>query len=120
MNEPSLVAVLRYIADESILIGGTLARYASSGVKVSIVYLIDELEDHTPELYVGRSLYTAQLQAAHRILGITQTTFSCIKLRECLERRRYFVVDRIAGAYRRFRPQAIITYGTDASLFTDQ
>lgn len=111
-----LMAVLAHPDDESLGIGGTLARYAGSGVETYLVtatrgergrYFTNENRPSDAE--VGR-VREAELRAAARELGVREVTilgYADGALDRADPRE---AVGRIVAELRRVRPQVVITF----------
>lgn len=114
----SLMAVFAHPDDESFGVGGTLSRYSREGVGVSLVTatLGEEGEISDPSLATRENLGEVrerELRAACDILGIRELrllgyrdgSLSAADEREAL--------GKIVGAFRKLRPQVVLTFGPD-------
>lgn len=116
-----LMCVLAHPDDESLGMGGAIARYASEGVEVTVVCATrGEMGrfGHAPEKpapeVVGRAR-EAELRAAAEILGIGEVVFldytdRSLDAADPLEAQR-----KIAGHIRRIRPQVVVTFAPDGA-----
>jgi LmbE family N-acetylglucosaminyl deacetylase len=121
MTGKRLLAVLAHPDDESLGLGGTLARYASEGVQTYLVtatpgdrgrFFDDAARPSNEE--VGR-VRAAELHAAASVLGIGDVSLlgygdGRLDQADPLE-----VASRIADTIRRARPQVVITFGPDGA-----
>lgn len=112
-----LMCVTAHPDDESLGFGGTLARYASEGVEVSLVVgtkgqsgrFGDGSEPHPGPQRLGE-IREAELRAAAEILGVRHVRFLGFvdgRLDEADPRE---AAARIAGHIRELRPQVLITF----------
>jgi len=116
-----LMAVLAHPDDESLGLGGTLAKYAAEGVETSLVCATrgelgwaGEPAAYPGPLALGR-LREAELLAAADALGVADVTFldyldgdlRCVVPTEA--------VARIVAEVRRVRPQVVVTFGPDGA-----
>jgi len=111
---PRLAAVLAHPDDESRIVGGTLALYASRGVRVSL-YCATRGEAGDPSLppeRVGR-LRERELRAACRILGVATLRQGRFPDGGLAEAASDDVVEDIVGFLRAQRPQVVVTFGPD-------
>src|SRR5215468_6565682 len=125
MQTPRLMAVLAHPDDESLGMGGTLAKYASEGVEV---FLLTATRGEAgrfrgrrpgdPE-HPGRSVLAAvreqELRRAASVLGVGEVTvldYADQQL-DCADPRE--AVGRIAGALRQVRPDVVLTFGPDGA-----
>ncbi len=120
-----LLAVLAHPDDESLGVGGTIARYAREGVEVSLVTatlgeagryrgLAPGAEGHPgPDGLAG--IRELELRAAVRELGIKELSLLGYRDQELDRARPAEVVARIASHIRRLQPQVVITFGGDGA-----
>src|SRR2546421_1717784 len=117
-NRLGLLAVFAHPDDESLAMGGTLARYAHAGVEVSLLCatrgewgLISDptlaTRENLPEVREG------ELRAACQVLGISQLHFldcpdSNVNHTDWPE-----VEEKIVRHIRKMRPDVIVTFGPD-------
>jgi LmbE family N-acetylglucosaminyl deacetylase len=117
MNEPlRLMAILAHPDDESLGVGGTIARYAAAGVEVSLVCATRgergrhfTNENRPSDEEVGR-IREAELRAAARELGIRQVSFLDYLDGELDRADPVEAVRRIVDHLRRVRPQVVVTF----------
>lgn len=120
-----LMAVLAHPDDESLGVGGTLAKYASEGVDVFLVtatrgdggrfrgHRTDDRE-HPGRAALGRIRET-ELREAARILGIREVSLLDYH-DQCLDRAHpQEAVGRIVRELRRVRPEVVLTFGPDGA-----
>ncbi|HKX29164.1 MAG TPA: PIG-L deacetylase family protein [Blastocatellia bacterium] len=116
------MAVFAHPDDESIVAGGTLARYAAAGWKTSLVCATrgewGPISDETLATYEDLgSVRERELNAACRVLGVDELRFldledggvSAVFGADQEER----VLEKIVRAIRDRRPQTVITFGPD-------
>lgn len=117
MEEPlRLMAVLAHPDDESLGIGGTLARYAEEGVET---YLVTATrgergrfftnENRPSDAEVGR-VREAELRAAARDLGVREVRLLDYLDGELDRADPVEAIGRIAGEIRRVRPHVVVTF----------
>ena len=125
MPTPRIMAVLAHPDDESLGLGGTLAKYASEGNDVFLLtatrgdsgrfrgYRLDE--DQHPGPLMLANIRERELRAAASVLGVREVSIldyhdqqlDCANLRE--------VVATIAGHIRRIQPDVVLTFGPDGA-----
>lgn len=115
-SELRLMAVLAHPDDESLGIGGTLARYAADGVATYLVtatrgergrYFTND--DRPDDAVVGR-VREAELRAAARELGVRELTLLDYLDGELDRAAPVEVIGRIVDELRRVRPHVVITF----------
>jgi LmbE family N-acetylglucosaminyl deacetylase len=125
MRAPRLMAVLAHPDDESLGLGGALAKYASEGVEVFVLtatrgdhgryrgHRFGEHE-HPGSLALAR-IREAELRAAASVLGVREVSLLDYN-DQYLDRAnpRQAVAD-IAGHLRRVRPDVVVTFGPDGA-----
>jgi LmbE family N-acetylglucosaminyl deacetylase len=120
-----LLAVLAHPDDESLGVGGTLAKYAREGVDVSLITATrgeggryDGHRSGDPE-HPGRSALAAiregELRQAACALGIREVTLLDYPDQRLDGADPREVVPRIAAHLRRIRPDVIVTFGPDGA-----
>jgi LmbE family N-acetylglucosaminyl deacetylase len=114
-----LMCVLAHPDDESLGMGGTLARYAAEGVKT---YLVTATRGERgwsgkPEEYPGLEglgrIREAELQAAGDALGIQEITFLDYIDGDLDQADPSEAIAKIANALCRVKPQIVLTFGPD-------
>lgn len=121
----TLMAVLAHPDDESLGVGGTLAKYASEGVDVFVVtatrgeggrFCGHPSGDHQhPGPEALAQIRETELRAAAAVLGVREVSFldyedqhlDCAAPRE--------VIGRIVRQVRRIRPDVVVTFGPDGA-----
>lgn len=120
-----LLAVLAHPDDESLGLGGTLARYAREGVEVSLIVATHGQAGRYRGIAPGAPghpgadelarIREIELRAAVRELGIRELTLLGYR-DQALDRARHAeVITRIAAQLRRLRPQVVLTFGADGA-----
>ncbi len=114
-----LMAVLAHPDDESLGMGGTLARYAGEGVATSLVCATRgergryfDHEERPPIEEVARTR-EKELRNAALVLGIREVAFLDYIDKDVDRADAREAVARIAGHIRRLRPQVILTFGPE-------
>lgn len=121
----SLMAVLAHPDDESLGVGGTLAKYASEGVDVFVVTATrgegGRFHTHRPgdQQHPGAEalgqIREAELRAAAAVLGVREVSFLDYR-DQCLDRANTReVIGRIVREVRRVRPDVVLTFGPDGA-----
>jgi len=125
MRTPKLMAVLAHPDDESLGVGGTLAKYSSEGVDVFLLTATRgdsgrfrgyPLDDHRhPGPLALANIREAELRAAASALGVREV--SILKYRDQhLDRANpREAVAAIAGHIRRIQPDVVVTFGPDGA-----
>src|SRR5262245_4684681 len=116
-----LMAVLAHPDDESLGIGGTLARYAAEGVETYLVTAtrgergrLGEGGEKPPPDVVCR-VREAELREAAQVLGIREVQFLDYRDGDLDQVNVAEAVARIAGHLRRVRPHIVITFGPEGA-----
>ena len=114
-----LLAVLAHPDDESLGVGGTLARYGAEGVETFLVTATrgerGRVGSERPGPAIVGPLRERELRAAAEVLGISEVVFLDYLDAELDRAPVEEAVGRIAAAVRRFRPQVVITFPHDGS-----
>jgi LmbE family N-acetylglucosaminyl deacetylase len=125
MPAPRLMAVLAHPDDESLGVGGTLAKYASEGVEVFLLtatrgdggrfrgYRLDDARHPGPEALAA--IREAELRAAASVLGIHHVAlldYRDQRLDRADPRR---AIADIATHLRRVRPDIVVTFAPDGA-----
>ena len=120
-----LMAVLAHPDDESLGVGGTLAKYASEGVDVCLVtatrgdagrfrgYRSGE-DGHPGPAAVG-SIREGELRAAAAVLGLRDVSVLGHRDAQLDRADPREVVGQIVTDIRRFRPDVVVTFGPDGA-----
>lgn len=114
-----LMCVLAHPDDESLGVGGTLARYAAEGVATSLVMATRGERGWTgdpaanPGLSALGTLRAAELQAAARVLGLGRVDFLDYVDGELDQAEPAEVIGKIAACLRAVRPQVVVTFGPE-------
>jgi LmbE family N-acetylglucosaminyl deacetylase len=121
-REPlKLMGVLAHPDDESLGIGGTLAKYASEGVETYLVTATrgergrfgDSGEKPPPEV-VGR-VREAELREAAKVLGVREVSFLDYLDADLDKLNVTEAIEKIAGHIRRVKPHVVITFGPEGA-----
>jgi LmbE family N-acetylglucosaminyl deacetylase len=117
-----LMAILAHPDDESLGVGGTLAKYASEGVEVSLVtatrgqsgkyYGQREPGKHPGPEQLGR-IRELELRAAAGVLGVRQLTLLDYHDQALDRADPGEAVRRLVDELRRVRPDVVLTFGPD-------
>ncbi|MEO8482168.1 MAG: PIG-L deacetylase family protein [Acidobacteriota bacterium] len=119
-----LMAVLAHPDDESLGVGGTLAKYAAEGVEISLVTATlgqrGRFRGHrTPPEHPGADalarIRAGELRAAATVLGIADLTVFDYVDQDLDRAVPSEVIGRIAREIRRVRPQVVLTFPHDGS-----
>ncbi len=121
MGELRLMCVLAHPDDESLGVGGALARYAAEGVDIHLVVATrgERGWPGDPATYPGPSalgkLREAELRAAAAVLGVREVTFLGYLDGELDRADPAEATARIVAALQRARPQVVVTFGPDGA-----
>jgi LmbE family N-acetylglucosaminyl deacetylase len=119
------MAVLAHPDDESLGVGGTLAKYASEGVEVSLVtatrgdggryhgYRPDD-HQHPGPVALGKIRET-ELRAAASVLGVREVSMLDYRDQHLDRANPREAVAAIAGHLRRVHPDVVVTFGPDGA-----
>jgi LmbE family N-acetylglucosaminyl deacetylase len=118
------MAVLAHPDDESLGVGGTLAKYASEGVETFLITATrgeggryrghrDDGE-HPGPLALGQ-IREAELRAAAAVLGIREVSLLEYRDQELDRANPREAVTRILSHVRRVRPDVVVTFGPDGA-----
>lgn len=120
-----LMAVLAHPDDESLGVGGTLAKYASEGVDVRLVTATrgdggryrgyPRGDDRHPGRAALAGIRETELRAAATALGIREVSVFDYPDQELDRADPREVVGRIVAQLRTFRPDVVITFGPDGA-----
>ncbi len=109
-----LLAIFAHPDDESFAVGGTLARYAAEGARVSLLCATPGeagIKGIAPE--EAATVREQELQAACTVLGVKEVRFLGYHDGELAEANPAEVTARMAQAMRELHPQVVITFGPD-------
>jgi len=118
-----LMAVLAHPDDESLGVGGTLAKYASEGVETFLVtatrgesgrYRGHRDEGHPGPLALGK-IRESELRAAASVLGVREVSLLEYRDQELDRANPCEAVARIVSHVRRVRPDVVVTFGPDGA-----
>jgi len=116
-----LMGVLAHPDDESLGIGGTLAKYAGEGVETYLVAAtrgergrFGENGEKPPPDVVGR-VREAELREAARVLGVREVNFLDYNDGDLDQVNVTEAVARIADHLRRVKPHVVITFGPEGA-----
>jgi LmbE family N-acetylglucosaminyl deacetylase len=125
MRAPRLMAVLAHPDDESLGVGGTLAKYASEGVDVFLVTATrgdaGRYRGHRPseEQHPGpmalAKIREAELRAAASVLGVRDVSVLDYHDQHLDRANPREAVAGIVGHFRRVRPDVVVTFGPDGA-----
>lgn len=114
-----MLSVLAHPDDESLAMGGVLARYAAEGVETHLVTATSgergwpgAPDEHPGERQLAR-IREAELRAAAAILGISGLSLLRFPDGELAAADHVALTAQIAQAVRRIRPQVVVTFGPD-------
>lgn len=114
-----LLCVLAHPDDESIALGGTLAKYAAEDVEISLVVATRgergwfyDWSEYPGEAGLGR-IREAELRAACRVLGISRLDFLNYIDGDLDQAEGSEVVAKVAALIRQIRPDVVVTFGPD-------
>ena len=115
LEEPRLMAVLAHPDDESLGLGGTLAKYGSQGVATYVVTATRGErgrfgEEEAPCLEVVGRVREAELRAAGQELGVREVTVLGYIDKDLDRANPPEVIGKIVARLREVRPQVVITF----------
>jgi LmbE family N-acetylglucosaminyl deacetylase len=125
MRAPRLMAVLAHPDDESLGVGGTLAKYASEGVEVFLLTAtrgdrgrfrgrpLDDPQHPGPEALAR--IREGELRAAASALGVREVIILDYHDQHLDRANPREAVTTIAGHIRRIRPDVVVTFGPDGA-----
>ena len=110
----SILVILSHPDDESFPMGGTLAKYASEGVHVTLVCATrGEAGIPGMEPAVAGKLREQELRCAAQVLGIQEVQFLDYQDGELDQVDPEEIIHRLEEAIRQVKPHAVITFGPD-------
>ena len=125
MRTPRLMAVLAHPDDESLGVGGTLAKYASEGVDVFLLTATRgdsgrfrgyRLDDHQhPGPLALANIREAELRAAASALGVCEVSILDYHDQHLDRASPHEAISAIVGHIRRIRPDVVVTFGPDGA-----
>ena len=125
MQSPKLMAVLAHPDDESLGVGGTLAKYASEGVDVFLLtatrgdsgrYRGLRPEDHQhPGPAALANIRERELRAAASALGVRNVSLLDYRDQHLDRANPQEVISAIAEHVRQIRPNVVVTFGPDGA-----
>lgn len=125
MQAPRLMAVLAHPDDESLGVGGTLAKYAAEGVEVFLLTATrgdsGRYRGYRPgdERHPGPSALASvretELRAAASVLGVREVTLLDYRDQHLDRADPGEAVAGIVGHLRRVRPDVVVTFGPDGA-----
>jgi LmbE family N-acetylglucosaminyl deacetylase len=124
-NGRRLMAVLAHPDDESLGVGGTLAKYASEGVDVFLLtatrgdggrFRGHRSDDHRhPGPFELARIREAELRAAAAVLGVREVSVLDYRDQHLDRANPREAVERIVRELRRVRPDIVVTFGPDGA-----
>jgi len=125
MRPPRLMAVLAHPDDESLGVGGTLAKYASEGVDVFLLtatrgdsgrFRGHRQEDpQHPGPAALASIREAELRAAASALGVREVSLLDYRDQQLDRANPREAVSSIVEHFRRIRPDVVVTFGPEGA-----
>src|SRR5258706_13686826 len=125
VQTPRLMAVLAHPDDESLGVGGTLAKYASEGVDVFLLTATrgdgGRYRGHRPgdEQHPGQvalaNIRETDLRAAASVLGVRDVSLLDYRDGHLDRATPREVIADVAGHLRRVRPGVVVTFGPDGA-----
>ncbi len=114
MRRRRLLAVLAHPDDESFTAGGTLAKYAGTGVEVGLVVPTrGEAGRGAGDPVLLGARREQELRQAARLLGVRHLRVLGLWDGHVARADRSLLVPRLVGILREVRPQVVITFGPD-------
>ena len=121
MSELRLMCVLAHPDDESLAVGGVLARAAAEGIETTLVVATrgERGWPWDPAAYPGPTALgerrEGELRAAAKILGVREVTFLDYLDGELDQADPAEVTARVVTELRRTRPQVVVTFGPEGA-----
>ena len=125
MRTLRLMAVLAHPDDECLGVGGTLAKYASEGVDVSLLtatrgengryHGFRPEDDRHPGATALASMREAELRAAASVLGVRQVSLLDYRDQHLDRADPREAISIIAGHIRRIKPDVVVTFAPDGA-----
>ncbi|WP_052090877.1 PIG-L deacetylase family protein [Desulfosporosinus sp. HMP52] len=117
MNKEMLL-IFAHPDDESFALGGTIAKYAEQGVRITLVVATKGEAGKAAGLCKQEELglfREQELNCAAKVLGITEVIFLEYKDKEVPISPPLEIVEKLVRIIRKVQPQVIITFGADGS-----
>ena len=125
-----LMAILAHPDDESLGVGGTLAKYAAEGVDVALLTATrgergrfhghrPETEEH-PGTAALAGIREQELRAAVSVLGVRRVSLLNYPDQQLACANPHDAIAAIAGELRRSRPDVVVTFGPDGAYGTSR
>src|SRR6185295_8264555 len=125
MRTLRLMAVLAHPDDESLGVGGTLAKYAAEGVEVSLVTAtrgqsgryrgLPPGDDRHPGADALAAIREKELRAAAAVLGVHEVSLLDYRDQHLDRAAPPAAIADIVAHLRRVRPQVVVTFGPDGA-----
>ena len=125
MPRPRLMAILAHPDDESLGVGGTLAKYAAEGAEVFLLTatrgesgryrgLPPGHKQHPGPTELG-TIREAELRAAASVLGVREVSLLDYRDQQLDRATATEAIARIVAELRRVRPDVVLTFGPDGA-----
>ena len=120
----TLMAVLAHPDDESLGVGGTLAKYASEGIETFLVtatrgesgrYRGHRDDEHHPGAQKLGEIREAELRQAAAVLGIRELALLDYKDQQLDRANPPEAIEQIVSHLQRLRPDVVLTFGPDGA-----
>jgi N-acetylglucosamine malate deacetylase 2 len=110
----SMLVILSHPDDESFPIGGTLAKYAVEGVKITLI-CATRGEAGIPGMQPEQAgqVREGELRQAAKVLGVQKVQFLDYQDGELDQVNLEEIIDKLSDAFRQIKPQTVITFGPD-------
>jgi LmbE family N-acetylglucosaminyl deacetylase len=125
MQTPKLMAVLAHPDDESLGVGGTLAKYASEGADTFVLTAtrgdggryrgLPCGDDQHPGPTALATIRESELRAAASVLGVHEVALLDYRDQQLDRANPREAIAGIAGHLRRVRPDVVVTFGPDGA-----
>src|SRR5689334_20241336 len=125
MPDRRLMAVLAHPDDESLGVGGTLAKYASEGVDVFLLTATRgdggryrghrQADGRHPCPAALPSIRVTELRAAASVLGVREVSLLDYHDQRLDRAKPHDAIADIVGHFRRIRPDVVVTFGPDGA-----
>jgi LmbE family N-acetylglucosaminyl deacetylase len=114
MNDRRLLVILAHPDDETFPMGGTLAKYATEGARVTLICATRGeagILGLSPEQ--AGQVREGEMRAAAQTLGVTDVRFLNYRDGELAQADADQVAAELAAVMRELQPQAVVTFGPD-------